>query len=244
MPIDLRPLPDGVPRSEGVHARIRAAILAGDPGPDEALPSERELSDALSVHRHAVREALKRLEQAGLVRISHGGPTRVRDWRRSGGLDLLLDVALAPDAPSRPGLLRSVVELRAAIGVDVARRCAERASPDARRALADAARALADVVASHGDGRVERFVALWDDLVDGADNLAYRLALNSLVEGLAAIPGADDALAPVADDADRLRDLADAVVAGDGDAAAAAVRPTLERPLADPAAILGVGAGR
>ena len=39
-----------------------------------------------------MREALKRLQQSGLVRISQGGATRVRDWRRHGGLDLLLEL--------------------------------------------------------------------------------------------------------------------------------------------------------
>ncbi|MGE4425201.1 MAG: FadR/GntR family transcriptional regulator [Solirubrobacteraceae bacterium] len=246
MAIDLRPLPEGVPRSEAVHARLRAAILADDLGPGDAVPSERELSEALSVHRHAVREALKRLDQAGLVQISHGGPTRVRDWRRTGGLDLLLDIALAPEAPPQHELLRSVVELRAAIGIDAARRFAERATPAARTRAADLARWLADDLTTASpdvDARVDRFVELWDLLVDGADNLAYRLALNSLVSGLDRVPGANAALAPTGDDVVALRRLATAIEDHDGDAAAATVRLTLERPLEDPQALRRIADG-
>jgi hypothetical protein len=79
-----------------------------------------------------VLEALKRLEQAGLVRVSQGGATRVRDWRHEGGLDLLtqLGVLGKPDIE----LLRSELEMRLCIGVDAARQCAERApSPTATR---------------------------------------------------------------------------------------------------------------
>ena len=56
------------------------------------MPSERTLAEELGVNRHAVREALKRLQQAGLIRIAQGGATRVLDWRQSGGLEVLLDL--------------------------------------------------------------------------------------------------------------------------------------------------------
>ena len=52
-----------------------------------------------------MREALKRLQESGLIRISHGGATRVRDWRRDGGLDLLLALAAQGEVP--PELRRS-----------------------------------------------------------------------------------------------------------------------------------------
>src|SRR3954463_10115299 len=74
-------------RSAQIHADLRAAILAGEYAAGDALPSERQLSDELGAGRHAVREALKRLQQAGLVSISQGGATRVRDWRRHGGVE-------------------------------------------------------------------------------------------------------------------------------------------------------------
>ena len=78
--------------SERVHEHLRRDILEGRLAPGAAVPSERVLAADLQANRHAVREALKRLEQAGLVRISQGGPTRVLDWRDSGGLEVLLDL--------------------------------------------------------------------------------------------------------------------------------------------------------
>src|SRR4051812_33050010 len=96
-------------RSDVVHDLIRAQILAGELAPGDPLPSERTLSADLSVNRHAVREAVKRLQQAGLVAVSHGGSTRVLDWQAHGGLELLAD--LASKLPPAE-LLRSVVEMR------------------------------------------------------------------------------------------------------------------------------------
>src|SRR3954452_4365416 len=109
--------------SSRIHAQLRADILGGRYAPGDALPSERRLSEELESSRHAVREALKRLQQAGLVTISQGGATRVRDWRRHGGLELLLEGEV-PEALEAP---RAAMEMRACIGADAARRCAGRA---------------------------------------------------------------------------------------------------------------------
>ena len=92
--------------SSRIHAHLRAEILTGRLEADEPLPSERRLSEELGASRHAVREALKRLQQAGLIAISQGGATRVRDWRRHGGLELMLELgeptATRPRPPRRP----------------------------------------------------------------------------------------------------------------------------------------------
>src|SRR5690349_17670315 len=125
-----------------VHERLRGDILAGRLAPGDAVPSERVLAEELGVNRHAVREALKRLQQAGLVRISQGGATRVLDWRDSGGLEVMLDLASGDGVPIE--LMRSVLEMRASIGVDAARRCAGRASADDRSSI----RARAETTAS------------------------------------------------------------------------------------------------
>src|SRR6185503_12463033 len=118
-----------------IHARLRAEILGGRFAPGDALPSERTLSEELGASRHAVREALKRLQQAGLVQISQGGATRVRDWRHHGGLDLLLELGASGEVPAGLEVPRAVLELRACVGADAARRCAERAGDAVRAEL-------------------------------------------------------------------------------------------------------------
>src|SRR6476661_5302895 len=121
--------------SSQIHAQLRAEILSGRYAAGDALPSERRLSEELETSRHAVREALKRLQQAGLVHISQGGATRVRDWRHHGGLDLLLELGASGDVPAGLEVPRAVLELRACVGADAARRCAQRANAVVRAEL-------------------------------------------------------------------------------------------------------------
>lgn len=216
-------------RSAQIHAVLRAAILDGTYEAGAALPSERQLSEELGASRHAVREGLKRLQQAGLVTISQGGATRVRDWRRHGGLELLLALAAEGAEPPGLGLARATLEMRASVGADAARLCALRADAALRaelRARAESLAAADDLVA-----RTAIYDVLWDLVVEGSDNLAYRLALNTLVAGQRVLSfDADHVAAEVADDA-AVRALATAIAEGDGDAAHRAARALLDRAI-------------
>jgi DNA-binding FadR family transcriptional regulator len=212
-----------------IHARLRADILGGRYAAGDALPSERRLSEELETSRHGVREALKRLQQAGLVSISQGGATRVRDWRHHGGLELLLDVAAEGDAPDALHAPRAAMEMRACIGADAARRCAERGSAALRAQL----RARAEQLAAVDDlaARNAHYEVLWDLIVDGADNIAYRLALTTLVARQRIASVKADAVASELVDTETIRALAGAIAGGDPDAAHAVARDLLERSI-------------
>ncbi|HEX5619949.1 MAG TPA: GntR family transcriptional regulator [Solirubrobacteraceae bacterium] len=206
-----------------VYEDLRARILGGDLA---ALPSERTLADELGASRHAVREALKRLQQSGLIRISQGGATRVRDWRRHGGLELLLGLDRVP-----PGLEieRAVMEMRASIGADAARRAASRATAVQRAEL----EARAEMLAAETDLGVRNTIyeAFWDLIIDAADNLAYRLALNTLVSGQQLVSVDAARVAAEIEDADAVRALAGELARGREERAFGAARELLERSL-------------
>ena len=204
-----------------IYEELRARILAGDL---EALPSERTLAEELGASRHAVREALKRLQQSGLIRISQGGATRVRDWRRHGGLELLLGL---DHVPAGLEIERAVMEMRASIGADAARRAATRATAVQRAEL----EARAEMLAAETDLDVRNSIyeAFWDLIIDAADNLAYRLALNTLVSGQQALDLDARLIAAELSDAVAIRALARAIAAGDADDAHARARELLER---------------
>jgi DNA-binding FadR family transcriptional regulator len=89
--------------SDHVFGQVRDAILAGVYPPDSSLPSERDLAAVFEVNRHAVREALRRLQQLGLVRVAQGGATRVLDWRRHAGLDLAMALTGVRTVAHGPG---------------------------------------------------------------------------------------------------------------------------------------------
>ena len=83
--------------ADAVFEQLREEIVTGRMEPGEALPAERMLSDMLGVNRGAVREALKRLEQARLVTIQQGGSTRVLDFKETAGTDLLAALLMRTD---------------------------------------------------------------------------------------------------------------------------------------------------
>lgn len=218
------------PVSAAVYDTLRADILGGRLAVGEGIPSERTLSERFSVNRHAVREAVKRLQQAGLVQVSHGGATRVLDWSRTGGLELLTDLPAAGD----PGAARAGYELRACLAAEIAARGAERAGDEARATLAARATAL-EALRADGAGDHALLLAyreLWDVIVDAAQNIAYRLAYNSLLVGEDAIVRAAlGYLREELHDAESVAVLAAAVMSGDAGTARAAATTLTARTL-------------
>jgi GntR family transcriptional regulator, transcriptional repressor for pyruvate dehydrogenase complex len=216
--------------SDRIQAELRAQILSGALPPGAAVPSERRLAEQLGAGRHAVREALKRLQEAGLIRISHGGATRVRDWRHDGGLDLLLALAAQGDVPPELEAERAALELRACVGADAARRAAERASAAQRAEITARAEALA--AATTPETRNVEYERMWDVVVDGAGNIAYRLALNTLVAGQHVLVLDADRVGAELDDDGAIRKLARAIADGRRDEARAIAAELLERSVA------------
>lgn len=60
------------PAYKAVSAAIERAILDGALPPGAALPTEQELADRFGVHRSTVREAIRQVEQEGLLQRREG----------------------------------------------------------------------------------------------------------------------------------------------------------------------------
>ncbi len=76
-------------RQEYVMEQIQDLILQNALKPNDYLPSEVEMAQALNVSRSTVREALRRLETMGVVDISHGERPRVSTLNLERFLDAL-----------------------------------------------------------------------------------------------------------------------------------------------------------
>jgi GntR family transcriptional regulator, transcriptional repressor for pyruvate dehydrogenase complex len=210
-PVARRSVPDEV------FDQILDDVVSGEFAPGEALPSERRLAEVLGVSRPAVREALQRVAQAGLVEVRQGDATTVRDYRRHASLDLLPRLLL-PRGELDPAVARSILEARLLIGPRVARLAAGHAGARLAVPLRDAVAAIdadPDPVT-----RQQHALAFWDHVVDGADSIVFRLMFNSL---RAAYEPALGALATLmAAEVDRVgayRTLAERITAGDADGA-------------------------
>lgn len=193
------------------------------------MPSERTLAAELGVGRPAVREALKRLEQAGLIRIAHGGTTEVLDWRETAGLEILGDVAAGSAVPAAE-IARSMIEMRAIVGIDAARHCAERASD---QELAEIAQLAEQAAAAVGDDQLleDKYAQTWRAIVVGSKNIAYLLAFTSLMRTLEQYPDVAAAVRPTS--AKQIRALGAAVSGGDPAAAVSAAAKLLDAAAAE-----------
>lgn len=218
--------------ADDVFTQLIREILRGHYAPGMALPAERTMTEIFSVNRHVVREALKRLQQIGLVAISQGGGTKVLDYRRSGGIDLL--PMLGEHAgDNEEGLLlwRSILEMRAAIAIDMARLCALRASPEVRQ---DVVAISQELQAAQGSRELyELEVRFWYRVVDGSQNMAYQLALNAVLRNTAIDPQLIYKFAAWEARAAEYRvPLATAIANADPDAAEQEARSTMRAALA------------
>lgn len=216
--------------SDQVFDQLLDDVVDGELTAGEPLPSERRLAEVLGISRPAVREALQRIAQTGLVEVRHGGATLVRDFRRAAGLDLL------PRLLVRGGQLdtaigRSVIEARAEVGPGIAALAAERGGP----ALAAGLDGILEELATTTDAVRWQVLALdyWDLLVDGADSMVFRLMFNSLRAAYEPVlPALAALLAGEVGQVEPYRLLAAAVRAGDAPTARAAAARVLT-PTAD-----------
>lgn len=203
--------------SEDVFDQIAAQVVSGALPAGGPLPSERELAAALGVSRPAVREALQRLDAAGLVHIRQGDTTTIRDIRRDGGLDLL-PLLLVHGGGLDLTVARSVVEARAAIAPIVAGLAAIHL-PDAQLATLDE---QVNEIARETDPLGRQLLALefWDRIVDGSASIVYRLMFNTLRAAYEpALPALSAAMADEVGRADAYRPLVAALTARDAAAA-------------------------
>lgn len=75
------------------------------------LPAERELSELIGVTRTTLREVLQRLARDGWLTIQHGKPTRVNDYMRTSGLNIL-DTLVTLEGQDVHGVLEDLLSAR------------------------------------------------------------------------------------------------------------------------------------
>jgi GntR family negative regulator for fad regulon and positive regulator of fabA len=75
--------------AEHAESALITLMLDGTYPAGSTLPAERELAHLIGVTRPTLREALQRLARDGWLSIQQGKPTRVNDYWRDGGLNVL-----------------------------------------------------------------------------------------------------------------------------------------------------------
>lgn len=165
--------------SDRVFVTLLESLLSGRYAAGEKLPTQRTLAADLGVTMSSVREALKRLEQMGLVDVRHGSAMRVRDWREHGGLDVLTHLLFRGGALDA-GVLAAILEARALMLRELAGLAAQRRSAEQARRLGELAGRFAATNDPHAAARVD--FAFFTEVAQAAGNLVFELILNAIRE--------------------------------------------------------------
>lgn len=121
--------------------QLRGLILRGHYATGDKLPPERKLAEELGVNRASLREAIKALEQMGLVKTRQGDGTRVLDFMQTAGVELVSHlVAGTVDGVPSVEVLEDVLEFRRIFARDVAHMAAEKATAEDIARLEDLAK--------------------------------------------------------------------------------------------------------
>lgn len=209
-----------------VAARLGRRIVAGELRPGDPVPTEAALCAALGVSRTTVREAMKRLHGKGLVAAAPGRGTRVLPAARWNQFDedvLSWRSGAGPDAQLADQLheIRSCFEPRACAlaalrGTDAQKAGIEARMHDLAAARGDLARQVAADVALHlavFEATGNPFMLSLGGAIRTALELTFRLAQSRRGLGRAEM---------------RMhRDVCDAILAGDADAAERLMRVLL-----------------
>lgn len=215
-----------LPHGERVAAELRGEILGGHYRAGERLPSERDLALRFGVHRGAVREALKKLEQLGVADVRPGG-ARVRPLEEA-SLDVVVHLLSRGDIPD-PAVVDPVLEMLSGLFAMAARLGVERADSE-QRARAEAILLRLETPHLDADAGYAGLQELGDVFVEASGNFVLQLVRRGLrtEEILARLLelralARDVAPAPPLD-APLLRRIRAAVAARDGADAALAVQ--------------------
>lgn len=171
--------------AEAIFEQLRDRILSGQIPPGEPLPAERELCAKLEVNRASLREALGRLQTLRLISVRQGEPTTVLDYKAHGGLELLVTLVAGPGGDIQIDMIRSLIEMRAALAPDIASNAARRRTTPQLAVIRDSMHALEpldDVVERHAE-----HLRFWAATVEASGNIAYRLMFNSLRRAVDAV---------------------------------------------------------
>jgi GntR family transcriptional repressor for pyruvate dehydrogenase complex len=156
-----------------LEAKLRDDILDGRHPAGSYLPPERQLADGYGVTRTTLKHAFGRLVQAGLLETRHGVGTKVRDYARLGGADLL-PMLVRHDAK----WVREIFEVRRSVGALIAERAAARAT---RKQHAELGRLLDAVREADGADAVQLAdVEVHRALARATGNRVYVLLTNTL----------------------------------------------------------------
>jgi GntR family transcriptional regulator, transcriptional repressor for pyruvate dehydrogenase complex len=143
-----RPLPEKRTFKE-IASQIRRLINSGTLKPGDKLPSENELAAQFRAGRLSVREALRMLEQAGLIVVRQGstGGSYVRELDATVAVESIIDLMWQGDIG-----IPDLTDARSAVEAVILTKAFHHMTDENMRALEESVRGLEELVASGEEG--------------------------------------------------------------------------------------------
>ncbi len=209
--------------------RLLERLSRGEFQPGDQLPSERELMQFYGVGRPAVREALQALERDGIVTITHGERARVA---MPSAERVIEQIAHSTRHLLRagPGNLDHLKDARLFLETGLARRAALAATPEAVARLRARFTAHEEAGRQDRDAFLRRDMEFHREIATMVGNPIFPALIEAMFDWLGSyyvqlvrVRGAEDLTIA------EHRRILEAIAAGDGEAAAAAVHDHISR---------------
>ncbi|PKQ27018.1 MAG: FadR family transcriptional regulator [Actinobacteria bacterium HGW-Actinobacteria-4] len=201
-----------------------SAIVTGEVAPGEVLPPEATLSQQFAVSRTVIRESVKRVEEKGLVTVSQGRGTIVNPAAQWNVLDPDVLSALV-DHDETLEVLDELAIVRGSLEATMARAAAERQTPERtaelRAAFERAATQIDDISAYNEADAAFHDVVMEQSGIRLAANIT-RIMFSRARESSRFTGHTSDEAAQVT--LEEHLAVLEAIIAGDGDTAATAMR--------------------
>lgn len=163
-------------KAEEIIVVLRSEILRGQYRPGERLPSERDLAGRFESNRGAIREAIKKLEQLGIVVVAPGG---VRVLPVEEATLEVLGYLLELGEIQKPELIAQVLDVLAAVTSLSARSAVVESSDENIAEMVRLVDQLVTTVNSK-EKHLEIWIQFSDKMLSIHKNLVLRLVGNGL----------------------------------------------------------------
>lgn len=209
--------------------RLLERLRQGEFQPGDQLPSERELMQFYGVGRPAVREALQALERDGIVTITHGERARIALPSVERVIEQIAQ-STRHLLRAGPGSLDHLKDARLFLETGLARRAADRATPDAMARLRTRFSAHEEARQQNLDAFLLRDMEFHREIAAMVENPIFPALIEAMFDWLGSyyvqlvrVQGAEDLTIA------EHRRILEGIAAGDGDRAAAAMHEHISR---------------
>ena len=156
--------------SDDISLQLQRKIISGEFPEGMKLPPERDLARQLGVNRTTIREAIRDLEQMGLLQVRQGDGIYVKDYLESDNLRILW-LMLHGEKGLNGKALGDILQIRRII-------CPEMAAEAALRRTDGMLLNLKEIVENGDRPLVETDIAVHSLIARASDNVFYIFAIN------------------------------------------------------------------